>query len=83
VGDNAKELVRDRVEDVRRQSRNYADAAGRQIDVAQRGVADTVREKPVTAGLALLGAVLLIGVAFAARSPSTLKRIASTVRREL
>lgn len=79
----AKDLVRDRAEDLREESRRYAEVAGRQLDVAQRRVTDTIRERPVTATLAVLGAALLIGAAFAARSPRTLKRIAGTIRREL
>lgn len=80
---DAKELVRDRAEDVRDQSRRYADAAGRQIDVAQRRATETVREKPITATLAVLGAAFLVGAVFAARSPGALKKIADRVRREL
>ncbi|MDP8915641.1 MAG: hypothetical protein M3M95_00270 [Pseudomonadota bacterium] len=76
-----KDLVRDRAEDLREESRHYADVAGRQLDLAQRTVTDTLREKPVAATLAVLGAALLIGAAFAARSPGALKRIAGMVRR--
>lgn len=83
AAEGAKELVRDRAEDVREQSRRYADVAGRQLDVAQRRATDTLREKPVTTTLAVLGAAFLVGAVFAARSPRTLKRIADTVRREL
>ena len=83
AGRDAEELVRDRAEDVRRQSRDYADAAGRQLEGVQRRVSDKLREKPVTTTLALLGAALLVGAMFAARSPGAVKRAAENVRREL
>src|SRR3712207_4356239 len=76
---HAKELLQERTADVRDLSRRYADVAGRRIGTAGRSVTGVVREKPVTTTLAVLGAALLVGAFFAARSPGTLKKLAATV----
>lgn len=81
--EDAGHVVRDRAQDLRAQTQHYADAAGRQLEVAQHRVASTVRDKPVTTTLAVLGAALLVGAMFAARSPGALRKAVNTVRREI
>ena len=79
----AGDVVRDRAQDLRAQTQHYADTAGRQLEVAQQRVASTVRDKPVTTTLAVLGAALLVGAMFAARSPGAFRNAVNTVRREI
>lgn len=80
---DARTLLRERAGDVREQSRRYADIAGRELSAVPRRVTDTVRDKPVTTAVAVLGAAVLVGAFFILRSPGTVKRLADRVRREL
>jgi ElaB/YqjD/DUF883 family membrane-anchored ribosome-binding protein len=51
--------------ELRLRSRDYADVAGEQFDVAQKYVVDRVQERPVAATLAALGVGLVLGVLLA------------------
>ena len=82
-GRRAKELARHRAKEVREQAERYADVAEHQLQVAQRRVSGTLREKPITTLLAVAGAALLLSALFAARAPTALTRAADRVRREL
>lgn len=59
---SAERALRDGVETLRAQTKPYQEKAGQQFDEAQRFVVDRVRERPVTAALAGLGAGLLLGL---------------------
>lgn len=64
-GDTAKRLekvVTESLEQLRAQSRVYADTAGEQIDEASRYVTERVRERPLAATGAALGVGVLIGL---------------------
>lgn len=68
-GDTAKRLektLQEGLEQLRAQSRVYADAAGEQIDDAQRYVSDRVKERPLAATGAALGVGVLIGLLLSA-----------------
>ena len=58
-------VVTEGLEQVRAQSRTYADNAGQHIDEAQRYVVERVKERPLIAAGAALGAGLLIGLLLA------------------
>ena len=53
------------MEQVRAQSRTYADNAGEHLDEAQRYVVERVREKPLMAAGTALGVGLLVGLLLA------------------
>ncbi|MDB5453746.1 MAG: hypothetical protein JWO33_2324 [Caulobacteraceae bacterium] len=64
-GDTAKRLEKvmtEGLEQLRAQSRVYADSAGEHIDEAQRYVTERVRERPLAATGAALGVGVLIGL---------------------
>lgn len=58
----AERALHDGVDTVRERSRVYVDAAGHQIDTAQKYVVERVKERPVTAVAAGLGVGLLLGM---------------------
>ena len=60
-----EKVVSEGLEQVRAQSRTYADNAGQHIDEAQRYVVERVKERPLIAAGAALGAGLLIGLLLA------------------
>jgi ElaB/YqjD/DUF883 family membrane-anchored ribosome-binding protein len=57
-----EKVVAEGLEQVRAQSRTYADNAGQQLDEAQRYVVERVKEKPLVAAGAALGVGLLLGM---------------------
>ena len=59
---SAERALREGAETLRTQTKGYRDNAGQQLDDAQRYVLERVRERPVTAALAGLGAGLLLGL---------------------
>ena len=61
-----EKAVQDGLEQLRAQSRAYADTAGEQIDEAQRYVSERVRERPLAATGAALGVGVLIGLLLSA-----------------
>jgi ElaB/YqjD/DUF883 family membrane-anchored ribosome-binding protein len=60
-----EKVVSEGLEQVRAQSRTYADNAGQHIDEAQRYVVERVKEKPLVAASAALGVGVLIGLLLA------------------
>lgn len=62
-----EQAVSEGIEQIRAQSRAYADTASAQFDDAQRYVVERVKERPVTATLAGVGVGLLIGLLLASR----------------
>ncbi len=58
--------VQEGVEQLRAQSRAYADTAGQQIDQAQQYVTERVKERPLAATGAALGVGVLIGLLLSA-----------------
>lgn len=60
-----EKVVADGLEQIRAQSRTYADNAGQHIDEAQRYVVERVKEKPLVAAGAALGVGVLIGLLLA------------------
>jgi len=54
--------VQDGLEQLRAQSRTYADTAGQQLEQAQHYVTERVRERPLAATGAALGVGVLIGL---------------------
>jgi ElaB/YqjD/DUF883 family membrane-anchored ribosome-binding protein len=58
-------VVKDGLEQIRAQSRTYADTAGQQLDEAQRYVTERVKEKPLMSTGAALGVGVLIGLLLA------------------
>jgi ElaB/YqjD/DUF883 family membrane-anchored ribosome-binding protein len=58
--------VQDGIEQLRAQSRAYADTAGQQLDVAQQYVTERVKERPLAATGAALGVGVLIGLLLSA-----------------
>ncbi|MFN3512855.1 MAG: YqjD family protein [Phenylobacterium sp.] len=58
-------VVKDGLEQIRAQSRTYADTAGHQLDEAQRYVTERVKEKPLMSTGAALGVGVLIGLLLA------------------
>jgi len=61
-----EQAVQDGLEQLRAQSRAYADSAGQQIEQAQQYVTERVRERPLAATGAALGIGVLIGLLLAA-----------------
>lgn len=57
-----QQAVQDGLEQIRAQSRTYADTAGEQLDQAQQYVTERVRERPLAATGAALGVGVLIGL---------------------
>ena len=57
-----EQAVQEGLEQLRAQSRTYADNAGQQIDQAQQFVTERVRERPLAATGAALGVGVLIGL---------------------
>lgn len=57
-----EQAVQDGLEQLRSQSRVYADTAGEQIEVAQQYVTERVRERPLAALGAALGVGVLVGL---------------------
>lgn len=57
-----EQVVQDGLEQIRAQSRTYADNAGQQLDQAQQYVTERVRERPLAATGAALGVGVLIGL---------------------
>ncbi len=60
-----EKVVAEGLEQVRAQSRTYADNAGEQLDEAQRYVVERVRERPLMAAGTALGVGLLVGLLLA------------------
>jgi ElaB/YqjD/DUF883 family membrane-anchored ribosome-binding protein len=60
-----EQVVQEGVEQLRAQSRAYADTAGQQIDEAQRYVVERVKERPLVATGAALGIGVLVGLLLA------------------
>jgi ElaB/YqjD/DUF883 family membrane-anchored ribosome-binding protein len=61
-----EQAVQEGMEQLRAQSRVYADTAGQQIDEAQRYVTERVKERPLAATGAALGVGVLIGLLLSA-----------------
>ncbi|HEY3694495.1 glycine zipper domain-containing protein [Phenylobacterium sp.] len=59
-------VVQEGLEQLRAQTRAYADTAGEQLDEAQRYVVERVRERPLAATGAALGVGVLVGLLLAA-----------------
>ncbi len=57
-----QQAVQDGLEQLRAQSRTYADSAGQQLEQAQQYVTERVRERPLAATGAALGVGVLIGL---------------------
>ena len=57
-----QQAVQDGLEQIRAQSRTYADTAGEQIEHAQQYMTERVRERPLAATGAALGVGVLIGL---------------------
>jgi ElaB/YqjD/DUF883 family membrane-anchored ribosome-binding protein len=60
-----EKAVADGLEQIRAQSRTYADNAGQHLDEAQRYVVERVKEKPLMAAGTALGVGVLIGLLLA------------------
>ncbi len=63
----AEKAIQEGLAELRVRSRDYADVAGEQFDVAQKYVVDRVQERPVAATLTALGVGVLIGVLISGR----------------
>lgn len=61
-----EQAVQDGLEQLRAQSRAYADTAGEQLEQAQQYVTERVRERPLAAVGAALGVGVLIGLLLSA-----------------
>jgi ElaB/YqjD/DUF883 family membrane-anchored ribosome-binding protein len=61
-----EKAVQDGLEQLRAQSRAYADTAGQSVDEAGRYVSERVRERPLAATGAAVGVGVLIGLLLAA-----------------
>jgi len=61
-----EQAVQDGLEQLRAQSRAYADSAGEQFEVAQQYVTERVRERPLAAIGAALGVGVLVGLLLSA-----------------
>lgn len=57
-----EQAVQDGLEQLRTQSRAYADTAGQQLEQAQEYVTERVRERPLAAVGAALGVGVLVGL---------------------
>jgi ElaB/YqjD/DUF883 family membrane-anchored ribosome-binding protein len=60
-----EKTVQDSLEQLRAQSRAYADTAGQQIDEAQRYVVERVRERPLASTGVAIGVGVLVGLLLA------------------
>lgn len=60
-----EKAVQEGVEQLRAQSRAYADTAGQQLDEAQRYMVERVKERPLAATGAAIGVGVLIGLLLA------------------
>ena len=60
-----EKVVSEGLDQIRAQSRTYADNAGEHLDEAQRYVVERVKEKPLVAAGAALGVGLLVGILLA------------------
>src|SRR5687767_11864648 len=58
-------VVQEGLEQLRAQTRTYADTAGQQFDDAQRYVVERVRERPLAATGAAIGVGVIIGLLLA------------------
>lgn len=70
IADAAKRIeatVQQALEQVRAQSRVYADVAGEQLDEATRAASEQIRARPLAATGAALGVGVLIGMLLASR----------------
>jgi ElaB/YqjD/DUF883 family membrane-anchored ribosome-binding protein len=67
LGKRAEKAIQEGLAELRSRSRDYADVAGEQFDVAQKYVVDRVQERPVAATLAALGVGVVIGLLLAGR----------------
>ncbi len=63
----AERVIQEGLAELRDRSRDYADLAGENFDVAQKYVVDRVQERPVAATLAALGVGVLLGYLLAGR----------------
>jgi ElaB/YqjD/DUF883 family membrane-anchored ribosome-binding protein len=61
-----EQAVQDGLEQLRAQSRAYADTAGEQLEQAQQYVTERVRERPLAAIGAALGVGVLVGLLLSA-----------------
>lgn len=61
-----QQAVQEGLEQIRAQSRTYADNAGQQLEHAQQYVTERVRERPLAATGAALGVGVLIGLLLSA-----------------
>ena len=59
-------VVQEGMEQLRAQTRAYADTAGQQLDEAQRYVIERVKERPLAATGAALGVGVIVGLLLAA-----------------
>ena len=62
LGDRIERLLKDGLDALRAQSRNYAESAGEQLGTAQKYVAEHVQERPLTATFTALGVGVMIGL---------------------
>jgi len=70
IADAAKRIeaaVQQGIEQLRAQSRVYADVAGEQLDEAARAASEQIRARPLAATGAALGVGVLIGLLLASR----------------
>ena len=67
LGKRAERAIQDGIAELRTRSRDYADVAGEQFDVAQKYVVDRVQERPVAATLTALGVGVVLGLLLAGR----------------
>jgi ElaB/YqjD/DUF883 family membrane-anchored ribosome-binding protein len=65
LGKRAERAIQDGLAELRSRSRDYADVAGEQFDVAQKYLVDRVQERPVAATLTALGVGVVIGLLLA------------------
>lgn len=63
----AEKVIQDGLAELKERSRDYADVAGENFEVAQQYVTDRVQERPIAATLAALGAGVLLGYLLAGR----------------
>lgn len=62
-----EQAVSEGLEQIRAQSRTYADTAGQRIDEAQKYVTERVREKPLVSAGTALGVGVIIGLLLSGR----------------
>ena len=63
----AEAAIQEGLAGLKARSRDYAGAAGENLDVAQKYVVDRVQERPVAATLTALGVGMLLGYLLAGR----------------